>query len=151
MRMGERRAAVEAHVIYGFMRRFDDETRRRIAQGWAASSLDQESFAAKHGISPRTLREWVRFYGAGSRPAARARAIIDSAIAQLQALRAALDAEEACQPGAVGVGQVAVMAQPERHAGPAVRLKLLPPPADPAPSPRPLRSGGFFASMNDEP
>lgn len=113
--------------------------------------LSQEAYAAKHAIAPRTLREWVRLYGAGDRPAARARAIIDDAIARLQALRSALDAEEACRVGAEDGSREAEKLQPERHAEPAVRLRVMPMPAAPALAPRPLRRGGIFAAMNDEP
>ena len=73
---------------------FDNAARARIARGWLNSSLDQRAYAAQHGISTRTLRQWVSRYGAPDRPAARAKAIIDTAINQLQALRTALDAEE---------------------------------------------------------
>ena len=77
------------------MKTFDDAARARIARGWTSTSLDQATYAAQNGISTRTLRQWVSRYGAGGRPAARARAIIESAIAELQALRTALGAEDA--------------------------------------------------------
>lgn len=150
MGMGERRAAAEARVIYCDVRMFDESARRRIAQGWTTTPLDQESYAAAHGISPRTLREWVRRHGSSDRPVARARAIIDDAIAKLQALRSALDAEEACRVGADVPGLEVVRPQPARHAEPVVKLRVLPP-ADPAPAPPPRQRGGFFSSMNDEP
>lgn len=146
---GTQRAAAAAPVIYWDVRMSDESARRRIARGWATTTLDQKSYAAKNGVSARTLREWVRLYGTGDRPAARARAIIDDAIAQFQALRATLDAEEACPVGAKDAGQEAGEVQPERHAEPAVKLRVLPPPADPEPAPRPLRRGGFFASMEE--
>ena len=151
MVMGERPAAAAAPVIYWDVKAFDEDARRRIAQGWAATSLDQESYAAQHGISPRTLREWVRLYGVGGRPAARVRAIIDDAIAQLLALRAALDAEGACRVGVEDAGPEAVRTERMRHAEPAVKLRLVPPPGDRAPAPRPRQRGGFFASMDDDP
>ena len=79
----------------------DEARRQAVARGWAATSFDQAAYAAQHGISTRTLREWVRKYGAGERPMVRAVAIIDSTISQLQAMRAALVAEVACHAGGV--------------------------------------------------
>jgi hypothetical protein len=95
---------------------FDEARRQALARGWAASPLDQKTYAAQNGISARTLREWVRRYGVTSRPAARAIAIIDMAIAQLQVLRAGVVAEEACQVG----GRDGGGEQDERHAAPGV-------------------------------
>lgn len=94
---------------------FDEARRQAVAVGWADSPLDQKSYAAMHGISPRTLREWVRRLGVVDRPAVRALVIIDTAIAQLQALRAALDAGEARRSGEHAAH---VADEPNRHAEP---------------------------------
>jgi transposase-like protein len=73
----------------------DDEARRRIARGWASTSLDQRTYAAQHGISARTLRQWVRQFGMTARPEARMREVVEKAIADLTALLASLDADAA--------------------------------------------------------
>lgn len=78
---------------------FDDGTRARLAREWMRSPLKQSEFCAAHGISTRVLREWVRRFGVGDRPEARAVAIIDDAIERLRALRDAVVAEEARQEG----------------------------------------------------
>jgi len=80
---------------------FDDAARAQIARGWLNSSLDQPTYAAEHGISDRTLREWLAKYGAGRRPEAQARAAIVASIEQLQKALAALDAEAAAESTAV--------------------------------------------------
>jgi len=106
---------------------FDDAARARIARGWSSTPLDQPTYAAQHGISERTLREWARRFGAGRRPAARTRAIIESAIAQLQALRTALDAEDACHIGAAdNLAALADRDCEERHAAAAEQASTLP-------------------------
>jgi hypothetical protein len=89
----------------------DEARRQAVARGWASTSLDQASYAAQHGISARTLREWVRHYGVTDRPVAKAVAILDDIITQLQAMRAALVAEAACQVG----GAVSEDAQADEH------------------------------------
>lgn len=78
---------------------FDDEARARLAREWMRSPMKQSEFCAAHGISTRVLREWVRRFGVGDRPEARAVAIIDDAIERLRALRDAVVAEEARQDG----------------------------------------------------
>lgn len=128
---------------------FDDTARARIARGWLNSSLDQPTYAAKHGISTRTLRLWVEKYGPGDRPAARARAIISSAIDQLHALQAALDADEACLAGTQDDGDHEVPREAEeRHAAsetPTTVGHMNVPEAEPArPTPMPLPRDGFL-------
>jgi hypothetical protein len=80
---------------------FDDAARARIARGWLNSSLDQPAYAAQHGISTRTLRDWVCRYGGGRRPHAQLRAAIIAAVEQLQNVLTALDAEAAAGSAAV--------------------------------------------------
>lgn len=106
----------------------DDVARARIARGWASSCLTQAEYAARFGISTRALRAWVARFGAGSRPEARVRAVVEKAITDLQQLLAGLDAE-AERPGGNGEGTRAAEA-PER-------------PAAAAPSPRPMPTGFF--------
>jgi hypothetical protein len=77
----------------------DNETRARWVREWMRSPLKQSEFCAAHGISTRALREWVRRFGTGDRPEARAVSIIDDTIERLRALREALVAEEACRVG----------------------------------------------------
>jgi hypothetical protein len=72
---------------------FDNAARARIARGWLNSSLDQPTYAAKHGISERTLRDWVSRYGAGRRPHIQLRSTIVATIEHLQNILAALHAE----------------------------------------------------------
>jgi transposase-like protein len=79
---------------------FDNAARARIARGWLNSSLDQNTYAAKHGVSSRTLRQWVTRYGAG-RPQAQLRAAIVASIEQLQNVLVALDAEAATDSAAL--------------------------------------------------
>lgn len=98
--------------LWNMTQDFDEARRQAVARGWATSPLDQKTYAAQNGISARTLREWVRRYGVGDRPAARALAIIDTAIDQLRALRAALVAEEARHAG----GDCEEVPEKERHA-----------------------------------
>jgi hypothetical protein len=127
----------------------DNEARIQLVREWLRSPLKQTEFCTEKGISTRALREWVRRFGAGDRPEARAIAIIDEALEKLTALRAALVAEEACRVGDEGDDtddeQHLDEDLEDRHAEPA---KVLPvaPPAPPAtrPSPsRPRRGGGF--------
>jgi hypothetical protein len=80
----------------------DNETRTRLVREWMRSPVKQSEFCAAHGISTRALREWVRRFGIGDRPEARAVAIIDDAIERLRVLREALVAEEARQDGEAG-------------------------------------------------
>ena len=79
---------------------FDNATRARIARGWAATSLDQPTYAAQHGISTRTLRDWVRRFGGDRRPHPQLRAAVVATIDQLQNVLAALDAEAAADSAA---------------------------------------------------
>lgn len=72
-----------------------DQARAAVARGWASSCLTQAQFAADHGIAPRTLRLWVERFGDGERPVERAKAIIDTAFADLKKVRETLDAEAA--------------------------------------------------------
>lgn len=128
---------------------FDEARRKAVARGWASSPLDQESYAAKHNISARTLREWVRRYGVTDRPGARALAIINTAITQLQALRAGLDAEEACQVGEENEPAPDPIADcQERHAGPEAACPVTSSadtPAKPVPAGwKPMPRHGFF-------
>ena len=73
--------------------RLTDSDRARLAREWMDSSMSQADFCAARGCSPRALREYITRFCAGPRPVARARAIIDRAIQQLQELRDALDVE----------------------------------------------------------
>lgn len=81
---------------------FDNETRCRLVREWMRSPLKQTEFCAAHGVSTRVLREWVRRFGGGDRPEARAVAIIDDAIERLRVLRDGLVAERACPAGRAG-------------------------------------------------
>jgi transposase-like protein len=93
----------------------DDEARRRIARGWASTSLDQRTYAAQHGISPRTLRQWVRQFGMTARPEVRVREVVERAIADLTALLASLDADVARREDSPeGVGESPEPVTPER-------------------------------------
>lgn len=91
----------------------DDEARAQVVREWMRSPLKQTEFCAEKGISPRVLREWMRRFGAGDRPEARALAIIDEALEKLTALRASVVAEA---EGRFGRGEDAPAEQPERHA-----------------------------------
>lgn len=101
---------------------FDDAARARIARGWMNSSLDQPTYAAQHGISERTLRDWVGRFGGGRRPHAQLRAAIVASIEQFQSVLAALDAEAAADTA----GAAHDAEDAERHAG----LEPPVPPAD---------------------
>ncbi len=79
------------------MRTFNDETRAAIARAWTESQLTQEEYAARFGISTRTLRLWLARYASTRPPLAEARAILVDAIERLQALMATVDAQAACQ------------------------------------------------------
>lgn len=96
---------------------FDNGARARIARGWLNSSLNQLAYAAMHGISTRTLRDWVCRYGGGRRPQAQLRAAIVASIEQLQNVLVVLDAEVA--PGSAAAyegGPEVARHQSERHA-----------------------------------
>lgn len=95
------------------------EMRARLAREWLTSAMTQAEFCHVNRCSTRALREWVSKYCAGRRPEAKARAIIDSAIRQLQALRDALDDEEERQVGTSDViipQQEVLGVSPERSA-----------------------------------
>jgi len=97
----------------------DDVARAELVREWMRSSKTQGEFCAEKGISTRVLREWVRRFGITDRPEARARAIIDTAIAQLQALKAALDTEETLPvANEQDACQEAAKDHTERHAEP---------------------------------
>jgi transposase-like protein len=75
---------------------FNDERRAAIARGWKASGLTQEEYSAKHGIKPRTLRQWLKRWPCAQFAVERqAKAIIEKAIAALTALLGSLDADQA--------------------------------------------------------
>ncbi|MFT3916568.1 MAG: hypothetical protein QM704_21560 [Anaeromyxobacteraceae bacterium] len=138
----------------------DAKTRAAIARGWATSALNQEDYAAQHGISPRTLRLWISRHASRQPPVEQERGIITEAIGQLQDVLDALhDQEEldpACRPeaqvpaddapvetvpvleGAALVSMVeatrAALAQEEAGASPEVARPK-------------VRRGSFFADM----
>jgi len=72
------------------MKTFDNAARARIAKGWLNSSLDPPAYAAKHGISDGTLREWIAKYGSGRQPPGESRVFIAAAIEQIQRALATL-------------------------------------------------------------
>lgn len=80
------------------MQTFTEETRAVIALGWAKSGLTQTAYAEQAGIATRTLRLWLARYASDRPPLAEARAVLVDAVERLQALLAAVDAQEACQP-----------------------------------------------------
>lgn len=125
----------------------DNETRTRLVREWMRSPLQQSEFCAVHGISTRALREWVRRFGTGDRPEARAVSIIDDAIERLRVLREALVAEQACQGGMTeeqsaesDEEQELRHAEPER---PALGGTPEPPPEPPPVKRAPMPSSGF--------
>jgi transposase-like protein len=118
--------------------KFTDAERRLIAVGFRNATSDQRTYAAKHGISTRTLRGWVRRYAVGDRPEVRVRAIVEGAIQQLQDLLAGLDAE-AERRNASGEMRVPVW-EPDRRAGPEAAPRR---PAAPVPMP----NAGFFRTF----
>lgn len=120
-----------------------DAERRLIAAGWSSTSCDQATYAAKHGISARTLRSWVERYGVGDRPEAKARAIVLRAIDELQDLLAALDAEEARRNGG-GEGE-SDGGMPERQGEPEPKVTSVA--SNSAVAPRPMPPAGFFAGF----
>ena len=79
-----------------------DSERRSIALGWLAARAlgqSQEEYARTCGVAPRTLRAYLRRWP--NDPVAverRARAVLERAVAQLQALLRALDASPADRP-----------------------------------------------------
>jgi transposase-like protein len=80
------------------MTNWTDEARARVARGWTESALSQAAYAELHGISPRTLRDWVSRYASGEPSAERARSAIQNAIEALSEVLAALNAELAERP-----------------------------------------------------
>jgi hypothetical protein len=110
----------------------NDEVRAQVVRQWMRSPLKQTEFCAERAISTRVLREWVRRFGPGERPEARALSIIDEAVEKLLALRAALDAEKACRVG-TDYHEVERRAEPELVPG-----GESPPSPAPAPAPRPM-------------
>jgi len=75
---------------------FNDERRAAIARAWKASGLTQEKYSTKHGIRPRTLRQWLKRWPCAQFGVEReAKAIIEKSIAALTALLDSLDADPA--------------------------------------------------------
>lgn len=122
------------------MQKIDKARRQAVARGWALTSLDQKSYAAQNGVATRTIREWARRYGVADRPVARAIAIVDGAIAELEALREGLVAETACQ---VGTEERPVADVRERHAGAAGAPAAVAVPEVEPIKPKPMPVAGF--------
>jgi hypothetical protein len=116
------------------MKTFTEAQRRTVALGWASSGLDQATYAAKHGISARTLRGWIVRFPSRQPAAEQVRAIVTELMEKLQAVLDGLDVpsgmpggnedEEPEQPTSIAMS-------PAGAACPAA-----PPPA-PLPRPRP--------------
>lgn len=84
--------------------------------------MSQEEFCAIRQCSPRALREYVTRFCAGPRPVARARAIIDRAMQQLQELRDALVVDEAVANEHAGDDDAPVLGRHAESAGCPARL-----------------------------
>lgn len=80
------------------MKSFSNEERAAIACGWAESGRAQNEYAEQFGIADRTLRLWLARYASNRPPLDEARAVLVHAIERLQALLAAVDSSEVCQP-----------------------------------------------------
>lgn len=77
----------------------DTERRIEIARGWRASCLPQRSYAQQHGISDRTLREWLTRYAPTTPPDIEiVRRVIEDALRDLQALLAGLEPGDEHEP-----------------------------------------------------
>jgi hypothetical protein len=111
----------------------DDAARARIARGWAPSCLTQAEYAARHGISDRSLRAWMARFAVGSRPELRVRAIVERALSELEAVRAELDADQERRAGSVS-DEVPVTL-PERRPDAAAPTSSVP---------KPMPTGGVF-------
>jgi len=72
---------------------FTAADRKSIALGWAGSALSQIEYAARHKISPRTLRQWCSRYAPQGVPSAAVRSVLVDFIERAQALLAALDGQ----------------------------------------------------------
>src|SRR5690348_11696268 len=89
---------------------------RQLATAWLSSGLTQQAFAAQHGLSGRSLRNYVRRFH--RKPtAADVEVIVDRALRALQALRDQLGSARAAADAAGQVqmpagGQPAVDATP---------------------------------------
>lgn len=118
---------------------FTDDEKRRITAMWMRATCDQATFAAEHGVSPRALRTWVAKYSGGSRPEARARAVIEKAIEDLRALLAGLDADTERQ---AGTGEAGDPEMPVRQAASELGSVRVGPVTAPRPMPR-----GFFSGF----
>jgi transcriptional regulator with XRE-family HTH domain len=106
------------------MTTIDDETRARVARGWEKSGLSQAEYAARSGISERTLRGWrLRFVPSGM-PAEAVRRIVEEAVQRLQALLAALDEHPAAAPLAPSAGPAAVRVEANAAATPPSECEL---------------------------
>ncbi|ACL63381.1 hypothetical protein A2cp1_0020 [Anaeromyxobacter dehalogenans 2CP-1] len=142
------------------MKTIDAKTRAKIARGWAGSSLTQDEYAAKYGISARTLRLYRSRYASRQPPVDQVRAIITGAMQELRDLLDSLDREEpkaACHSvtctdqklvedaGVVGLNDDAVNALVA-----SVRAEFAAlPEAEEVGSARPrARPGSFFADMD---
>ena len=62
----------------------------KIASGWASSGLTQATYAAKHGVTERSLRTWLRKFSSRPPTDQLVLEIIDRAIKDLTAVRGAL-------------------------------------------------------------
>lgn len=137
------------------------EARAAIAREWTRSSLTQEEFAGRHGIRPRTLREWCRKYAPPGEPVEVAREVLRAAIAKLQDVLDGLDAQAARRPAdpkQMPSGKPALVAAEaptpaERQPQPgheAVEVAVEPEASAPAPVAtveRPSRRKSFFAGF----
>jgi len=71
---------------------FTDQDRARVARGWRSSGLSQPIYAAEHGITDRTLRDWIsRWAPVPPGGAVVARKVILQAIERLQSVLGGLD------------------------------------------------------------
>ena len=120
------------------MKTFTDAQRRAVALGWASSGLDQATYAARHGISARTLRSWIARHASRQLPVDQVRVIVRDMVGLVEKLQDVLDRLDAPagMPGGSDLPEVDEPNQPTTIVSPPAGTAC---PAAPPPAPLPTQ------------